>query len=221
MTGPRFLHVLLATAILLLLAACGGGDSETPPSGSDADFLYGDDFSAESAGPWLIEADEFGSTVIQDGRMIIDVSQANSLQYSVLEEPSLADFDLVVDAELLQGDRDATYGLLFRIAGPEEFYRFELTGDGRYIVERRDADGSWNRLTNGWQKSAAIITGPGAVNRLRVAAVGPAMTFYVNDELLQELQDSGYSAGQVALDAGTFGNQRTIVAFDNLAVGQP
>ena len=47
------------------------------------------------------------------------------------------------------------------------------------------------------------------------------MAFYVNDELLQELQDSRYPAGQLALDAGTFGNLRTIVAFDNLAVEQP
>ena len=219
--GQQFPRVFLATVFLLLLVACGGGQSETSTVRNDPDLLYGDDFSAEGAGPWLIEADEFGSTVIQDGRMTIDVSQANSLQYTTLEEPSLADFDLVVDAELIQGDRDATYGLLFRMAGPEEFYRFELTGDGRYIVERRDPDGTWNRLTDGWQKSPAIISGPGAVNRLRVTATGPAMAFYVNDELLQELQDGRYPAGQLALDAGTFSNQRTIVAFDNLAVGQP
>lgn len=219
--GRSTLLAILALLVLLLMSACATESAESPPAANDEDLLYGDDFSAERAGPWLIEADEFGSTTFQDGRLTIDVSQANSLQYSALQEPSLADFDLTIDAQLLEGDRGATYGVLFRMAGPEEFYRFELTGDGRYIVERRDLDGSWNRLTQGWQESPAIIPGQGAVNRIRVRAAGPEMAFFVNGELLQELQDSRYPAGQLALDAGTFGSQRTIVAFDNLAVRQP
>jgi hypothetical protein len=219
--GLRSTQVILATLILLILSACRTETGELSPVADDPNLLYGDDFSAASAGSWLIEADEFGSTTFQDGRLIIDVGQANSLQYATLQEPALADFDLTVDAQLLQGDREATYGVLFRVAGPETFYRFELTGDGRYVIEKRDLDGSWDRLTQGWQESTAIIPGQGAVNRLRIKATGPELAFYVNGELLQELQDSSYQAGQLALDAGTFGNQRTIVAFDNLAVGQP
>jgi len=217
-----FHRLLLATGLLLLLVACGGGEPRTTTAGlDDPELIYGDDFSSESAGPWLVEADEFGSTALVDGRLLIEVGQAGTLQYTVLEEPSFSDFDLTVDAELISGDREATYGLLFRLAGPEAFYRFELTGDGRYIVESRESDGSWRRLANGWQRSDAIMTGPGAINRLRVAATGPAMSFYVNDQLLEEIQDGRYAAGQLALDAGAFGNQRTAVAFDNLAVRAP
>jgi len=185
------------------------------------DLVFGDDFSPDSNGSWLLETDESGSTVIQDGRLVVDVSQPGTLQYSALEEPSLADFDLAVEAELLNGDRDATYGLLFRMASSQEFYRFELTGDGRYVIERHDADGTWHRLVDGWQQSSAIMTEPGAVNQLRVTAVGPALTFYINDTLLQELQDSRYAAGKLALDAGTFSDERTIAAFDNLTIREP
>lgn len=212
---------LLALAAVLLVTACSGSVAEPAADESDEDLLFGDAFNADDAGPWVVEGDEFGSTAIQDGRMIIDVSQPGSMQYSALEDPSFADFDLVVEAQLIEGDREATYGLLFRLAGPEQFYRFEITGDGRYVVERRDVGETWRRLADGWQRSPAIIAGPGALNALRVTAVGPAMSFYVNDELLEEVQDSNYSAGQIALDAGTFGEQRTIVAFDNLAVRQP
>ena len=77
------------------------------------------------------------------------------------------------------------------------------------------------RLLDGWQKSDAIMTGPGAINRLRVVATGPAMAFFVNDELLSKVEDARYSAGQLAMDAGAFGNQSTSVAFDNLAIRVP
>lgn len=213
--------MLLALVVALALAACSDGPANPPPEVSDSDLLFGDEFGPEGAGTWVLEGDEFGSTAIQDGRLVIDVRQANTLQYAALEEPSLADFDLVVETQLIEGGSESTYGLLFRMADPEQFYRFELTGDGQYVVERRDPGGAWLRLTSGWQKSPAITSGPGAVNRLRVTAQGPAMAFYANDELLQEVQDSSYSAGKIALDAGTFGEQRTIVAFDNIAVRRP
>jgi hypothetical protein len=217
----RFPLLLLPLGLSILLVACGGEKPGSTAGPADTDLIYGDDFSSESAGPWLLEADESGSTVLQDGRLLIEVSQADTLQYTALDEPTFADFDLTVDTELIAGDREATYGLLFRMADPENFYRFELTGDGRYIVESHESDGSWRRLVDGWQKSDAIMTGPGAINRLRVVATGPAMAFYVNDALLEEIQDGRYLAGQVALDAGAFGNQRTFVAFDNLTVRAP
>jgi len=218
---PVMRVILVMLASIVALAGCADSSKGAIGSSEDSDLLYGDEFSFDSAGPWLIEGDEFGSTAIEDGRMFIDVAQVNSMQFATLDEPVFTDFDLSVDAELIDGGRDATYGVLFRMASPEEFYRFELTGDGRYVVERRDLDGSWQRLIDGWQKSPAITTGPGAVNNLRITASGPSLAFYANDELLEELQDSRYTGGKIALDAGTFGGQRAVVAFDNLAMRSP
>ena len=222
LSGRETKHaILLLVVALVALAACA--DSSGGSTGAkieDSGLLFGDEFGPEN-GPWLIEGDEFGSTAIEDGRMLIDVAQANSLQFTTLDEPEFTDFDLSVETQLIDGGREATYGVLFRMASPEEFYRFEMTGDGRYVVERRELDGSWQRLVNGWQKSDVLATGTGAINNLRITAVGPVLTFYANDEMLQELQDSRYPAGKIALDAGTFGQQRTVVAFDNLAVRSP
>ncbi|MGD8586601.1 MAG: DUF1080 domain-containing protein [Chloroflexota bacterium] len=213
--------LFLAMAAMLIVTACAGEASSPAPEVSDSDLLFGDEFGPEGAGPWVLEGDEFGSTTIQDGRLVIDMNQPGSLQYTALDEPTFTDFDLVVETQLVEGGAEATYGLLFRMAGPEQFYRFELTGDGRYVIERRDVGGAWQRLVADWQKSTAILGGLGAANRLRVTAQGPTMTFYANDQLLKEVQDSTYSGGRIALDAGTFGQQRTIVAFDNLAVRAP
>lgn len=214
---------LVALATLFLLVACetSPGGTFLGPDVTDSDLLYGDDFSEGSAGPWLLEGDESGATVVENGRMLIEVAEPGTLQFTTLQEPAFTDFDLTVESELIEGGREATLGLLFRMAGPEAFYRFELTGDGRYIVERRDAGGDWTRLVDGWQRSEAIASGAGAMNRLRMTAVGPLMTFYANDELLTEVQDSRYVSGTIALDAGSFGGQRTVAAFDNLAVRAP
>lgn len=221
-TRRSVVGLLIGMAGLLLMTACStAAPGIGAPEVSDSDLLFGDDFSAEATGPWLIESDEYGATVVENGRMLIEVAQAGALQYTTLQEPTFTDFDLTVDAELIEGGREATYGLLFRMAGPETFYRFELTGDGRYVVERRDGDGSWQRLNEGWERSEAISSGPGAMNRLRVIASGPAMRFFVNDELLVEAQDSSYAGGNIALDAGSFGGQRTVAAFDNLAIQAP
>lgn len=213
--------LFLALAALVAATACEDTTSKSAPQVTDSDLLFGDDFGSESSGAWILEGDEFGSTTIQDDRLVIDVAQASSLQYTALDEPVFTDFDLVVETQLIEGGSEATYGLLYRMAGPEQFYRFELTGDGRYVIERRDAGGTWQRLVSGWQESPAIMKGRGAMNKLRVKAEGPTMAFYINDQLLEEVQDSNYSGGKIALDAGTFGDQRTIVAFDNLAIRAP
>jgi hypothetical protein len=219
MTARRLVTLwLLALAAAFALTACDGamGDQQAP-SVTDPDLLYGDDFSPEGVGPWLVERDEHGATAVEDGRMFVDVIQPGTVQYTTLDGHDFSDFDLVVETQLIEGDREATYGVFFRMTGPEQFYRFEITGDGRYAIERREPD-NWQRLTSGWLNSEAIMSGTGAVNELRVTAEGPSLAFYANDQLLHELQDSVYSGGQIALDAGTFGGQRTIVAFDNLAI---
>jgi Tfp pilus assembly protein PilW len=217
---PAPLVFLVLTAVLTV-TSCAGDSGNPAPGVTDSDLLFADTFGPESSGAWVLEGDEVGSTAIQDGRLVIDVTQSNSMQYATLDEPTFTDFDLVVEAQLVEGGYEATYGLLFGMVDPEQFYRFELTGDGHFVVERRDTGGAWQRLISGWENSPAILSGQGAMNSLRVTTEGPAMQFYVNEQLLTEVQDGNYSGGKIALDAGTFGAQRTIVAFDNLAIRRP
>lgn len=210
--------ILLLMAIPIL-GACGSG--EGPEAAEQANYLYEDDFSADQAGRWITEGDELGSTTLDGERLIIDINVANTLQYSTLDEPDFSDIDLRVNATLLDGGEDSTYGILFRMQGPDAFYRFEVMGDGHYMVERLNSDGSWKRFVDDWERSDAILADLNSTNELRVVAVGPVIAFYVNDELLTEVTDSAYVAGQIALDAGTFGMPKATVAFDNLTIAEP
>jgi hypothetical protein len=219
--SPKAGRLIASTIIAILtaiLVGCGGEPDAS--SAGVVSALYSDNFDA-AAGPWITEADALGRTALENGRLIIEVQDASALQYATLREPSFADFDLTVDATLQIGGAQASYGVLFRMASPSEFYRFEVSGDGRYIVERRNAAGTWTRLVDGWQASPAIRVGADQVNALRVVAQGPQMSFYANGERLRTLDDASYAAGTIALDAGTFGPGHVVAAFDNLVIAEP
>lgn len=214
----RLLLILLAGT--LLLTACGGGDSDSA-NAIPSDALFADTFTAGSSGDWLIEGDELGQSAIINDQMLISVNAANTLQFTTLTAPLFTDFTLVVDAAILSGDPQSTYGVLFRMQSPQQFYRFELMGTGKYMLERRDADGSWTRLLPDWADAPAINTGLNAVNRLQVEARGPNIAVSVNDQLLFRTVDNAYTIGTIGLDAGTFGATNLQVAFDNLVVTDP
>jgi hypothetical protein len=202
-----------------LLMACGNGTG-TPVS-DDEEHLFWDDFSGSQAAPWKLEADDVAATTIQDGRLVITVNQPNTLQYSGLSEPLLDDFVLEVEATQLAGSPESSFGVLFRLQSQGEFYRFDITGDGRYTVERHNLDGSWTRFTDGWTRDDALQSGLNTTNRLRVVAEGFQLSLYANGELLQTFSDSAYPVGTIALDAGTFGKVPLSVAFDNVQIDSP
>jgi len=212
--------MILASSAFMACAG-GVGSEAAKESASDSNLLYQDDFSLGNVGRWLIEGDELGSTEVNDEQLVIDVVSPNTLQFSTLKEPEFTDFELEVSGVLVDGGEDSTYGILLRMQSPTEFYRFEIMGDGHYMIERLNNDGTWTRFVDDWQSSEAIQVGVNANNRLRVVADGPFMSFYVNGELLQEIEDSAYVSGNIGLDAGTYGHPKTRVAFDDLRVSPP
>ena len=206
----------LVTGVLFLIA-CGN----TAVDEQAEEALFTDDFSGTQDASWHLEADDIAGAAIQDGRLIITVNQANTLQYANLKEPLFDNFALEVEVTQLAGSPENSFGVLFRLQSPGEFYRFDITGDGRYAVERRNADGSWTRFSDGWTRATAILTGLNATNRLRVVADGPQLSIFANDVLLQTVTDSAFRDGTIALDAGTFGQAPLSVAFDTVHVDTP
>jgi hypothetical protein len=211
----RFLLLFL----LITITACGssGGDLNLDAH----DVLFHDEFTAGSSGSWLLEGDELGQTAVINDTLHIEVNTPNTIQYATLTDPIFDDFILDVDATILAGSPDSTYGILFRMQGNQQFYRFEILGTGKFMLEKRDADGTWTRLLNDWTAHEAILTGLNSTNHLRVEAKGPNIAIYANDQLLYRAVDTAYTVGTIALDAGTFGQPGLQVVFDNLVVRKP
>lgn len=204
--------------IFLLFWVLVGFTACTNSPEASANILFQDQFAAGQTGAWIVEGDAMGRTSILDERLLIEINEPRTMQFATLEDPLFTDFDLSVDTRILEGDIRGTLGILFRVQDPNQFYRFEITGDGLSIVERRNADGTWTRLVEDWTATPAINQGINTPNQLRVIAVGPTLSLYVNGILLHRIQDGQYKAGAIALDAGTFGEGGLRVVFDNVLV---
>lgn len=213
----RRLFLPSAFFLLILLSACG--NDRVVLDGPDV--VFADAFAAGQTGDWVIEGDDAGRTTVLNEQLIISIKEPNLLQYTTLTQPIFADFVLEVDITQLAGDLESSYGVLFRMQNPRQFYRFDITGNGMYVLERHNSDGTWTRFLDDWVESTAVKQGLTATNRLKVVAQGNLLSFYVNDQLLQKIDDGSYAAGQIALDAGTFGRGGLEVAFDNVVVRNP
>ena len=180
--------------------------------------LFRDQFVAGQTGNWHLEQDEVSSVEIANEQLLVNINQSDTVQFATLLDPEFSDFVVEVDGRQRAGAPDSSYGILFRVQDSERFYRFSITANGLYVIERHDADGTWTRLIPEWLPSDAINQGLNVANRLKVIANGPEITVYVNDILLQQVSDSTYPTGNIALSAGTFGNGSLQVSFDDLVV---
>lgn len=209
--------VFLLICGLLVLAACSGGDDGV----LGENVLFQETFVSGEMADWQLEGDALGQSSVVNEQLLIELKESNLAQFVTLPEPTFQDFVLEVDARLVGGDLSNSYGVLFRMQDPTQFYRFEMTGDGKYMFERRNQDGSWTRFVRDWTDSPAIQQGHNVVNQVRIEAVGPSLSVFVNDTLVQQVTDDGFLSGQIGLDAGTFGFPTVQAAFDNVVVKQP
>jgi hypothetical protein len=202
----------------ILSSACSAFDVPLPGGPKP---IFHDEFVQGYTGSWTLENDELGSTVIVPEQLLIELKAPNLIQYAMLREPTFSDFALEVEAQLVNGSSSSSYGILFRMQGPEEFYRFAITGNGMYLLERHDPSGTRHNFVGDWRDTVAINQGIGATNTLKVVAEGSTIGIYVNDMLLEEINDDSYYVGNIALDVGTFDGSGTLVSFDNLSVYPP
>lgn len=205
--------------VITFSAACA--DATGVPGASGADVLYSDGFVPGQMGNWLIEGDNAGQTAVINEQLVIELADNNIMQFSTLPDQFFDNFILEVDAQLLEGDLGSSYGVLFRMQDATRFYRFEITGDGMFMVERRDGEAGWTRFVDRWTESPAINQGLGSSNQLRVEALGTNISLFVNDQLVHQFNDTAYSSGTIGLDAGTFVQPQAQVAFDNVVVRRP
>lgn len=204
--------VFLFIAAALILAACDS-PALTPSRSPD---LFHDDFS-QDIGLWETFGEPNATAQIADGRLAITISAADTVAFS-LAAINLTDFDLTVATSLTGGGFANGYGVIFRYIDNNNFYRFDISGDGLWGVSRRQDD-RWISIVE-LEPSPAINTGP-ALNTLRIVARGDDFVFNANGTELGQVTDSNLPVGRIGLFASTFDDPNTQVSFDNLNIVQP
>lgn len=199
-------------AVLLFLIGC------------QRKILVSDDFTQFDPQKWWVEEDSFGRTFVANGQLFVEINQPNTIQYATLRNLERADFSVQVDATLVSGGR-SSQAILFRKQPTGAFYRFAISDNGTWSVDRLDAANTWVNLTptGRWEKADVINRGLGQTNRLRVSAQGTIVVFEINDTVVlrNEQFDTAFLTGKISLSAGSFSQPGTRVAFDNFVVREP
>jgi len=201
----RYWTILLSS--LLLISACA-------PSAPQS---FRETFDDAHNG-WTLVQNNQAEIAIGGGQLRITVKQPDSLAWSVAAGKTFGDFTLDVDATPLAGPDDNDYGVIVRRVDDNNFYRFEISGDGYFNIQKRQK-GKWQKLVADWTESSAIRKGA-ATNHLRVVCVGRTLTFSVNQVQVAQVSDDAFARGEVGVLAGTLTEPGVQVAFDNFQVSK-
>ncbi|MBN1286726.1 MAG: protein kinase [Anaerolineae bacterium] len=171
---------------------------------------------------WRIESDDTHKFEVVDGAMEITVFEERSVRWNWLSGPAYVfdDFVYSADVQLVEG-QDENYGLIFRRSEDDDFYMAQIIeGNVFEFWERRDGEWSDEPLLRALDVEA--IAPPGEVNNMRIEAVGPWVSFFINGEMVGEmvLDGDGYlKSGRVGVFVGSLtGSTTTVARFDNVSV---
>lgn len=184
---------------------------------AELSLVYEDDFS-DSFGGWDDAFDTYTRKVYGNNRYQIEVNSSNLVAWG-LANRDVADFEIEVEARLEDGGLDNSYGLLFRFQDRQDFYRFDVSGDGFFLVSKY-YEGEWTNLTD-WTSSEFINQGVGVSNILKVSAFGPNITVWANGQELASVTDDAMTHGNFGFFASTFGEPYSWVSYDDLRLWVP
>lgn len=176
--------------------------------------LFFDDFSDPRSG-WLEYSDDESTQGYRDEAYFINISVSDLMVWD-LAGYVFDDFTLQVDAKQTAGDEGNSYGVVFRYVDEDNFYSFDVIGDGYFSLSKQEG-GEWFILVD-WQESVYINL-IGEPNCLKVTCQGDQITLYINDRLLVSVTDDAFDRGDIGLHASAFTDVPEIEAvFDNLLV---
>jgi hypothetical protein len=206
------LSLVALAAVLLLMIGCASEKLREP---------WVEPF--DTAGEWQLDSDATAELEVADGVLSIHVLLPQQVAWAYVER-TFADFRLRVEATPVGGPLDNEYGVLIRMRENEQFYAFSISADGyarvtRYDLAAADAEHVCTPLPSDsdWTLTPAVQQGE-ATNVLVVEAQGPQFKFWVNDELVADVEDDALSRGGLGLYAGAFSEPGVHVNFDNLRV---
>jgi hypothetical protein len=240
-----FIYLLILVALLALVYVLNSAAQSwryvvQVPSGQVAYAAAFDGFEDE----WTLN-DGRNNASISDGRLLLNVGESGQIFFAPTRY-TFGDVDLMVETGALGGPTNNGYGVFFRMTDASNYYSFQISSDGFYRLVRRINDREFEIST--WIRSDLIMTEFGALNRLRVRAVGSDFQFWINDQsaflcipndpnadstyaggaciegtMQASVYDPSFQVGRVALGAFTEQTQgedaiNVQVQFDNLVI---
>jgi hypothetical protein len=127
------------------------------------------------------------------------------------------DFHLTVEVRQTSGDASAWCGIVFRKTDDDNFYSFRIS-DGGWKVVAAQVNGEWVYPIF---YSLAPAIRPGDTNVLTVVGQGSHFDFFINDELVGEIEDASHAEGEVGLALNLSEGTSAAFEFDNFELYTP
>ena len=179
------------------------------------ELLFGDSFDQPDL--WSTSVSSLASASVTRDRLILSLSEQGPVSIlSLRSQPVLGDFYAEVVAKLsLCGSQDQ-FGMIFRAAPGDNYYRFTVSCDGRVRIERI-VSGSNTPLLD-WLSSGDAPGAAPAEVKLGVWAVGSEMRFFLNDHYQFSVLDPVLHAGTLGFFAYANAAAPITVSFSDLSV---
>jgi parallel beta-helix repeat protein len=176
-----------------------------------------DDFSNPHSG-WQLGSDANGRVWVERDELRLRNETAGS--YATHTEPGLwlAATVVEVDTRLVGGTDNNWIDVMCRRQNEDEYYIAGYSSDG--FVKARAFYAGEEIYYVDIKLSDAILTAPGATNRLRLSCIGSRIRFWVNETLVADFTDSVLTEGDVGLAVSALDGDYSDVAFDNFRVTQ-
>jgi len=218
----QLFRILVLIVVAGSLAACANpddGSSRSLIAKSRPNAVFIDDFSNQDNG-WETWGDANGSYVVyQNGGLRILVMEK---QFDYWSRPGkrFGDARVEVDAIKLAGPNDNDFGLMCRYQDKNNFYAFLISSDG-YAGILKVEDGKY-KVVSGSQLTATTQVRTGeALNHIQADCIGQSLSLLVNEQVVAQAQDGGFTTGEVGVIAGTNANPGVDIFFDNFVVSKP
>lgn len=178
------------------------------------DTLYSQSFLTGSG--WNLTRDNFGGTSIQDGELILVVSQENTFRFITAPGQDLQDFYIQVDVRISICETQDEFGVIFRITPDNDYYRFALNCEGQALVFRLFEGSGYNIIPRSENTLfLPVLTRPITIG---IRAQRDQFYFFINDIEVFNVKDVELKSGEVGLFARTVSGNLVTVHFDDLLI---
>ncbi len=160
-----------------------------------------------------------GNRQLVDGKLVWDAEALSDvIWWTIPDLIEVDDFYMTTEARQVNGVETAQYGVIFRRVDSDNYGLFKIE-DSQYFKFSIRHEGEWYTIID-WTKTSAIR--PGEWNRLTVLGEGDHFTFYINDQYVDETDESRLSRGQVGIALELLDEGDTaLFEFDNFELRAP
>lgn len=152
-----------------------------------------------------------------DGGMYVLVSPEHQFRFTTVGVPfdPDQDFQIAVTARRRGGSRQNFFGLIWGVADEKSMYFMAINGQGNVQIGQME---NWRGTDLNDRNAVNRAVRTDDANRLKIAKVGTRMRFFVNDEIVHEMEFRPFFGPSVGLGAFAPYDGTASAAFDDFTV---